>query len=68
MVSRPIKEYEAMLMDEDFFRVHHSHLINLSCVKKYVKGSGGHVIMLDGSTVEVALRRKEDFLKAIHIH
>lgn len=67
LVSRPIKEYDSMLASEGFFRIHHSHLINLSCVTKYVKGSGGQVIMIDGSAVEVALRRKDDFLKAINV-
>ena len=67
LVSRPIKEYDTLLTPEGFFRIHHSHLINLSCVTKYVKGSGGYVIMIDGSSVEVALRRKEEFLKAIHV-
>ena len=68
MVSKPIKDFETLLTDEDFFRVHHSHLINLMHLKRYVKGSGGQAIMSDGLSVEVALRRKEDFLKSIHIH
>jgi|ERR1035437_2226653 two-component system LytT family response regulator len=68
VVSKPIKEYDDLLSSQNFFRVHNSHLINISHVKKYVKGSGGYVVMDDGSSVEVATRRKEDFLKVMGIH
>lgn len=68
LVSRQLKEFESLLDSDGFFRVHHSHLINLSHIKKYVKGSGGYVVMNDGEHVEVASRRKEDFLKAMHAH
>lgn len=68
LVSRQLKEFESMLDNDGFFRVHHSHLINLTHIKKYVKGAGGYVVMNDGEHVEVASRRKEDFLKAMHAH
>lgn len=65
MVSRTLKEYEEILTSLRFFRVHHSHLINMSFIKKYVRGEGGSVIMEDGYEVEVARRRKEKFLEAL---
>src|SRR5882724_5652311 len=37
---RNIKEYEELLPDSIFFRIHNSHLINLNFVKKYHKGRG----------------------------
>lgn len=63
--SRHIKEYEEILPAEVFFRVHHSHLINLNFVKKYHRGRGGYLEMEDGSLVEVAARRKEEFLRQL---
>jgi len=57
-----IKEYEDLLPDDIFFRIHHSHIINLNFVKYYSKGRGGNVIMEDGTSIEVAVRRKEHFL------
>jgi two-component system LytT family response regulator len=48
-----------------FFRVHHSHIINLNFLQKYNKGEGGSVVMDNGHEVEVSRRRKDDFLKAI---
>ena len=60
--SRTIRQYEEMLPEPTFFRIHNSHIINLNFIKKYTKGRGGHVIMSDGSTLEVATRRKDAFL------
>jgi|SRR5882757_2756496 len=65
ITSRLIKEYEEILTDYQFFRVHQSYLINLQHIKKYVKGDGGQVWMTDGAEVEVARRRKEEFLAAL---
>lgn len=65
MVSKTLKEYEEILSSLRFYRIHHSHLINMSYVKKYVRGEGGSVIMEDGYEVEVARRRKEKFLEAL---
>lgn len=62
-VAKTLKEYETMLTDHGFFRVHNSHLINLREVKFYNKGKGGFLILKDGSEVEVASRRKEELLK-----
>jgi len=63
--SRTMATYEPKLLPHHFFRVHHSHLINLHHIDKYIKGEGGYVIMADGSHVEVSRRRKEEFLKAL---
>jgi two-component system, LytTR family, response regulator len=62
LVSKNLKEYEELLGDSDFCRVHHSHLINLNEVKKYVKGEGGYVIMTDDVVVDVSKRKKETLL------
>lgn len=66
MVSRSIKEWENLLGDFRFFRVHASHLVNMQYVKEYIKGEGGTVRMQDGSEVEVSRRKKEDFLNRLH--
>lgn len=36
--TRTLKEYESLFSNHHFFRVHHSHLINMKYVKRYVKG------------------------------
>ncbi len=65
LVAKTLKEFEALLSESGFFRVHHSHLVNLHAVKKYHKGKGGYLILENGVEIEVSTRRKLDFLKAI---
>ena len=65
LVTKTLKEYEELLNDYDFIRVHNSHLINLHHVKNYSKGEGGTVTMSDGSIVDVSRRKKEEFLKRL---
>jgi two-component system, LytTR family, response regulator len=62
MVSRILKEYEELLSELNFFRIHNSCLVNLKHVKKYVKGEGGYVLMSDGETCEVSRRKKSELL------
>ncbi|HET6226983.1 MAG TPA: LytTR family DNA-binding domain-containing protein [Bacteroidia bacterium] len=65
IASRTLGEYEQMFTEDNFFRVHRSHLINLQHVKKYIKGEGGYVIMADDSQVEVSRRNKNEFLEKL---
>src|SRR5436190_7485545 len=62
LVSKPLKEYESLLPDNIFLRIHNSHLVNLNFIKKYNRGRGGYIEMDDGTTLEVATRRKDEFL------
>ena len=65
IASRSLKEIEEMLEDYSFTRVHHSHLVNLNEVEKYMKGEGGYLLMSDGKTVDVSRSRKEILLKKL---
>ncbi len=65
VVSKNLKEYEQLLADHNFLRVHNSFIINLKEIKKYVRGDGGYVIMSDDETVDVSKRKKEQFLAHI---
>jgi len=65
MVSRPLLDYDALLQDTSFLRIHKSFLINLLHVKEYQRGEGGIVIMSDGAEIEVSRRKKEIFLMKI---
>ena len=59
--SKPMHEYEKLLEDAGFVRIHKSILVNLMHVKEYLRGEGGSVILSNGHEVEVA-RRKKDLL------
>jgi len=63
--SKTLKEFEELLPPETFFRLHHSHIINLQYIKRYIKGDGGQVELENGSYVDVSRRKKEEFLKVI---
>ncbi len=67
IASKTLKEFEELLPKEIFFRSHHSHIINLTQVKKYFKGDGGQVELSDGSVIEISRKNKEQFLKAIAV-
>jgi two-component system LytT family response regulator len=62
LVSKNLKEFEEMLPEPDFFRIHQSHIVNTSFVRKFVKGEGDHVVMEDEAMLPVSRRRKEEFL------
>ncbi len=66
LVSKTIKEYEGMLQDYDFFRVHQSHLINMAYVASYIKGEGGYVVMNDGTQVTVSRHRKQELMERLY--
>ena len=62
MVSRQLGEYEKLLPETNFTRIHDKYIINLSFIKEYIKGSGGDVVLENGKELPVASRRKEEFL------
>jgi len=65
LISRPLKEYDDLLSTLNFFRVHHSYLINLGFIKSYTRGEGGYVVMSDETSIDVSRRKKEAFLERI---
>lgn len=65
IVSRTLKEIEEMLDEHTFLRVHHSYLVNLNEIRKYIKGEGGSLIMSDGSSVDVSRSKKEQLMKKL---
>lgn len=63
IASRTLKDFEDLLPPDIFFRTHHSYLVNLNYIKRYIKGDGGQIEMLDGTYIDVSRRKKKDFLK-----
>ncbi len=63
VVSGSIKDYEDILCEQGFYRLHKSHIVNLSYVKSYEKADGGTVILSDGSHVPVAMRKKNQLIE-----
>lgn len=65
LISKTLKEYEELLCEHGFERIHQSHLINLSYLKSYIKSDGGYVIMADNTTVPIAQSKKEKLQELI---
>lgn len=59
LISKTLKEYEELLSEHGFERIHQSHLINLNYLKSYIKKDGGYVIMQDDSHLPISQRKKE---------
>ncbi|TMI87116.1 MAG: LytTR family transcriptional regulator [Bacteroidetes bacterium] len=60
--AKTILEYEELLEDAGFVRIHKSFLVNLLHVKEYLRGEGGSVILSNGKEIEVARRKKDIFI------
>jgi two-component system, LytTR family, response regulator len=65
ITSRSIGDFEELLTEFDFFRIHQSNIINLQHLQEYVRGDGGSVILSNGKELEVSRRRKGDLLAVI---
>jgi two-component system LytT family response regulator len=63
LVSRTLKEIEELLEGHPFLRVHHSHLVNLNEITRYIRGEGGYVVMSDNTSIAVSRSRKDALLK-----
>lgn len=64
LISKTLKEYEELLSEYDFVRIHQSHLINLAYVKSYVKKENGFVVMHNDEQLPVS-QRKRDLLQEV---
>ena len=65
LISKTLKEYEELLTEHGFERIHQSHLINLSYLKSYIKSDGGYVVMADNSRIPIAQSKREKLQQLI---
>jgi two-component system, LytTR family, response regulator len=64
-VAKTLKDFEELLPGSVFIRIHNSFIVNKNQVEKYINGKGGQVVMKNGAVLDVARRKKEEFMKAI---
>jgi two-component system LytT family response regulator len=62
VLSKKIKEVEALIHNSNFFRAHNSYLVNLSYVSEFVKTDGQYLILEDGSSIPVSRSKKQKLL------
>ena len=65
LVSGNLHSFEQQLEPYGFHRIHHGDMVNILFVKKYVKGRGGYVIMSDGTSINVSVRKKAEFFEKL---
>jgi len=64
-VTKTLKQFENMLKEHSFFRTHQSHLINVEYIKEYMRNDGGYLIMKNGDTIPISVRKRSDFLEML---
>jgi len=65
LFSKPLKEFEDILSNSGFVRIHHSHIINLNHVISFINKDGGYIIMSDNSTLPVSHRKRKQLVNAL---
>jgi len=61
MLSKTMKLVESIIDSDDFFRVHHSYLVNINFIKEYFKGEGHYIVLKNNFSIPVS-RNKKDLL------
>lgn len=67
-ISKNLKEYEEILTQFGFLRVHNSFLVNSSFITKFEKGDGGMLVLEGNKKIPVSQRKREavvEFLKSL---
>lgn len=64
VITKKLKEVDAILPEHYFFRIHNSFIVNLNKIKEFIK-SEGYVIMESNHKIPVARQRKSDFLEKL---
>ncbi|MBO6514940.1 MAG: response regulator transcription factor [Bacteroidia bacterium] len=62
-ICKTLKHFDEVLSDSGFFRIHKSYLINMDHVTGFKRGKGGYAQLSNGDELEIAIRRKQDFLQ-----
>ncbi len=65
ITSRSLKDFEELLSDKGFYRVHKSYLINLKHMMKIIKGLAASVIMTNGACIPISARKKDVFFEEL---
>lgn len=65
MVSKTLREYDDLLTGFGFYRVHKSHLINLSHIRRFEKQDGGFIVLTNDLRIPVASRKRDEMLEML---
>jgi len=65
LITKTLKDYDSLLSEKGFIRVHQSHLVNREEIKAFVKTEGGYLQLKDGSNIPVSVRKKPEVMKIV---
>ncbi|HEY8896690.1 MAG TPA: LytTR family DNA-binding domain-containing protein [Niastella sp.] len=65
VLSKTLKDMEDLLLPYNFLRVHHSYLVNVAQVKRYVKSDGGYLEMSDGAHIPISRQRRDRIVELL---
>jgi two-component system LytT family response regulator len=65
LVTKTLKDFEDLLSDQGFYRVHQSHLVNTKYIKEFIKTDGGYLLMTDGCNVPVSSRKRPEVIRML---
>lgn len=63
LVAKTLKELDETLSGKDFFRVHHSYLVNINHISKFVRGDGGYIVMHDKTEITISRSKRDEFFQ-----
>jgi two-component system LytT family response regulator len=64
-ISKTLKEFEELLSDYGFIRLHQSHLVNSAFIQSYYKNDGGYIKLNDGTTIPISRTKKNEIIAQI---
>lgn len=64
-VTKTLKFFADLLKPCGFLRVHQSHLVNLQCINAFIKTDGGYLMLKNGKSIPVSVRKKSEVIEVL---
>lgn len=67
LLSKSLKQLAELLDEQHFLRIHQSYLINLRHIKRYLRGQGGTVVLVNDRELPVSRARKDHLMDLLRM-
>lgn len=67
VISKTLKDFEDLLDEHQFARIHKSYIVNLNYIREYSTSDGGVVKMTDGNQWSISRRQLDIFLEKMKV-
>ncbi|MCZ2223896.1 MAG: response regulator [Chitinophagales bacterium] len=64
-VVKTLKDFEQQLLQHNFLRIHHSHLVNAEHIIGIKNQDNGYIIMQNNDLIEISRRKKQEVLQKL---